>query len=149
MNAQDECGLGKRVLIVDDSVDTVQMMKILLKGEGYQGRTAYNGGEALDAARSFLPEVVLLDLTLPDMSGQDVAAELRKDESTAGALIVAISGYDEQGVPQGFDHLLVKPVDHDALISLLESRAAQIATYGMTGESEARSSMCDEKSMAE
>ena len=82
--------------------------------------------EALEVARGLRPEVVLLDLTLPDMAGQEVAAELRKDEATAGALIVAVSGYDGQGVPQGFDHLLVKPVDHDALRSLLASRVAKI-----------------------
>jgi CheY-like chemotaxis protein len=86
MNAQDERGPGKRVLIVEDSVDTAQMMKVLLKGEGYRAQTAYDGGEALEVARSFRLEVVLLDLTLPGMTGHEVAAELRKDEATAMSL---------------------------------------------------------------
>jgi CheY-like chemotaxis protein len=91
---------------------------------------------------------VLLDLTLPGMTGHEVAAELRKDEATAMSLIVAVSGYDEQGVPQGFDHLLVKPVDHDTLRSLLASHVVKIDTSGMTDKSEARSSMRDQSSMA-
>ena len=118
---------GKRVLVVDDSVDTAQDDEAPPEAGGLRGRgPPTTAREALEVARAFRPDVVLLDLTLPGMSGQEVAAELRKDEATAGALIVAISGYDEQGVPPGFDHLLVKPVDHDALRSLLASRVVKI-----------------------
>src|SRR3954451_13159456 len=108
----------RRILVVDDSADTVAMMKVLLKREGHEVRVAHDGTGAVEAAAAFHPEVVLLDLTLPDLSGQEVAAALRKQESTASALIVAVSGYGD-GVPPGFDHLLAKPVDHDALRKLL------------------------------
>jgi CheY-like chemotaxis protein len=111
-----------RVLVVDDSVDTARMMKVLLKQAGYDARTAFDGEEALRVAAEYRPEVVLLDLTLPGIGGQEVASELRKDSALAGALIVAVSGYGEQKVTPDFDHLLVKPVDHDALKALLASR---------------------------
>ncbi|MEW4566238.1 response regulator [Tautonia sp. JC769] len=120
MSDQDDPAPGTRVLIVDDNVDTVRMMKILLKRKGFQVQTANDGAEALNAAATFRPEVVLLDLTMPGMSGQAVASALREGATTADALIVAVSGYGDQGVPEAFDHLLVKPVDHEALMTLLE-----------------------------
>jgi CheY-like chemotaxis protein len=53
------------------------------------------------------------------MSGREVAEALRKDGAVSRTLIVAISGYDEDGIPPGFDHLMVKPVDHGALLELI------------------------------
>ncbi len=119
MSAQEGRVPGKRVLIVDDSVDTARMMKVLLKYEGHDVRTAHNGPEAVKTAGEFLPDIVLLDLMMPGMSGREVAAALREDLAIARARIVAISGYDEDGVPPGFDHLMVKPVDHGALLELI------------------------------
>jgi CheY-like chemotaxis protein len=121
MGATDGHAPGKRVLVVDDCVDTARMMKILLKREGHDVRTACDGLEAFQVAIEFLPSVVLLDLTLPGLSGQQVALKLRENPAFSAALIVAISGYSDQGVPPGFDHLLVKPFDHDALKTLLAS----------------------------
>jgi two-component system OmpR family response regulator len=129
MNAQEGRVPGKRVLIVDDSVDTARMMKVLLEYEGHDVRTANDGLKALKAAGDFLPDVVLLDLLMPGMSGREVAEALRKDGAVSQTLIVAISGYDEDGVPPGFDHLMVKPVDHGALLKLIAGceRTAEIA----------------------
>jgi CheY-like chemotaxis protein len=121
MNASDGCRTSKRVLIVEDSVDTARMMKVLLKREGYEVRLAHDGVQALAIAADFLPHVVLLDLTLPEMTGQDVAVQLRKNAALADTLIVAVSGYGDQGVPPAFNHLLIKPVDHDVLKSLIAS----------------------------
>jgi two-component system, OmpR family, response regulator len=129
MSAMDERGSSTRVLIVDDSVDTARMMKVLLKQAGYDPRTANDGEDALKLANDFIPGVVLLDLTLPGISGQEVAAQLRDDTRFSDALIVAVSGYGDQGVPLGFDHLLVKPVDHDALKAIL---AEYDARHGLT-----------------
>ncbi len=119
MNAHEGRVPGKRVLIVDDNVDTARMMKVLLRYEGHDVRTAHDGREALRLAKDFLPDVVLLDLLMPGMSGREVAAALREDAVASGTLIVAISGYDDEGLPPGFDHLMVKPVDHVALLKLL------------------------------
>ncbi len=119
MSPQDVSTRGTRVLVVDDSADTARMMKVMLKRAGFEVRTAHDGPGAIETAGRFLPAIVLLDLALPGMSGQEVAAELRANEPLADALIVAISGYGDQGVPPGFDHLLVKPVDHDDLLRLI------------------------------
>jgi CheY-like chemotaxis protein len=127
MNAQDGRGPGRRVLIVDDSVDTAQMMKFLLRYEGHEVRIAHSGHEALIVVRDFLPDVVLLDLFMPGMSGLEVATALRKDPDAQDALIVAISGYDEDGLPPGFDHLMVKPVKHEALLKLITAGPGRLA----------------------
>jgi CheY-like chemotaxis protein len=127
MNAQDRRGPGMRVLIVDDNVDTAQMMKVLLQYEGHDVRIAHSGREALEVARDFLPGVVLLDLFMPGMSGMEVATALRNDAAAHDALIIAISGYDEDGLPPGFDHLMVKPVNHEALLRLITAAGARPA----------------------
>jgi CheY-like chemotaxis protein len=116
VNGQDS---GMRVLIVDDNVDTAKLMKDLLGGAGFDVRTAYDGEEALQVAGEFLPEAVFLDLALPGISGQEVAIELRMLPALAGAMLVVVSGINEDGVLPGFDHQLIKPVDPDALIALL------------------------------
>jgi two-component system, OmpR family, response regulator len=116
MNGMDS---GMRVLIVDDNVDTARMMKELLDGAGFDARTVYDGEEALRVAGEFLPEVVFLDLALPGISGQVVAVEMRRLPALAGAMLVVVSGFNEDGVLPGFDHQVIKPVDPDALIALL------------------------------
>jgi CheY-like chemotaxis protein len=122
MSVITEQPAGIQVLIVDDNVDSAKMMKMILNLNGYEARIAYDGVEALTTAVEFKPEIILLDLGLPRKAGQDVAIELRKDHIMADALIIAVSGYSDIGVPPGFDYLLAKPVDHDRLMSLLEER---------------------------
>jgi CheY-like chemotaxis protein len=130
MRAEEGRGPGKRILIVDDSVDTARMMRLLLKREGYDTRAAFDGPEAIEAARSYLPDVVLLDLTLPSMGGAEVAAELRKVEGLAELTIIAITGYGQDGAPPACDRLLVKPVDHEVLMKLLADSAARPRVAG-------------------
>jgi two-component system OmpR family response regulator len=116
MNGMDP---GMRVLFVDDNVETAKLMKAILESEGFDARTAYDGEEALRIASEFLPEAVFLDLELPGISGQEVAIELRSLPGLTGAMLVVVSGFIDEGVPPGFDHQIIKPVDPDALIALL------------------------------
>ena len=104
-----------RVLVVDDSQDTARMMRVLLRGQGYEVKLAFTGREAIEVAEGFRPEVVLLDLTLPDMSGAEVAEELRGAEGFEATAFVAVSGYGSDRMPPVFDGHFLKPVDHDAL----------------------------------
>jgi signal transduction histidine kinase/ActR/RegA family two-component response regulator len=118
----------RRVLIVDDSRDTVETLHEVLKSFGHEVAFAYSGPEALKAARQFRPEVVLCDVGLPGMDGYEVAAALRRDPSTAGARLIAVTGYGQEGVQErsqgaGFDLHLTKPVDLEALQRLLEAEA--------------------------
>jgi len=95
------------------------MMRVLLKGAGHEVRVALAGREALALAQGFRPEVVLLDLTLPDMNGADVALALRTAEGPGRTTLVAVTGYGADQVPAVFDGHFVKPVDHDALRAFL------------------------------
>ena len=94
-NGQDS---GMRVLIVDDSVETAKLTKVILDQSGFNTRTAFDGEEALRVAGEFLPEAVFLDLALPGMGGQEVALELRMIPALVDAMIVVVSGYNEDGV---------------------------------------------------
>jgi PAS domain S-box-containing protein len=114
---------GCRVLFVDDSEDLCRMMQMLLESRGHQVRIAKNGQKALEVARDFSPEVVLLDLTLPDMSGCDVASRLSELSQTRDAVLIAVSGDTHPDTLQkvrrsGFHHHVLKPVDIDELENL-------------------------------
>jgi two-component system, sensor histidine kinase len=112
-----------RLLIVEDNLDTARMMKVLLKQEGHEARTASDGPEAIEIARLFRPHAVLLDLTLPGMSGSEVAGELRNLPELSGCVLIAISGWDAAMLAP-FDYHFTKPVDIVALLKLLSGLAA-------------------------
>jgi CheY-like chemotaxis protein len=113
-----------RILVVDDNVDTVRGLERLLKLIGHETARAHDGHEALQLARKFRPEFILLDIGLPGMDGYEVAARMRQEEWCKDAVIVAVSGYGQdedrrRSTEAGFDHHLIKPIDHDALLSLI------------------------------
>jgi CheY-like chemotaxis protein len=115
---------GARVLIVDDNTDAARGMARLLTLLGHDVMTAADGPSGIEAARDFRPDIVLLDIGLPGMSGYEVATRLRQEEHGKAARIIAVSGYGQEedrrrSREAGFDHHLVKPVDHDALVTLL------------------------------
>ncbi|MDR3621614.1 MAG: response regulator [Paludisphaera borealis] len=117
---------SRRILVVDDSVDGAQAMALLLKYDGHDTRTAHNGCEAVAEARAFIPEVVFLDIGLPDKNGYEVARELRADPRLRDVVLVALTGWgtDEdrrKSKDAGFDHHFVKPVDVDAVESMLRN----------------------------
>lgn len=121
-----------RVLVVDDNVDSAQSMGLLLSLEGYQVECAYDGEQALDQAQAFRPDVVLLDLGLPRLSGFEVARRLRGRHKLAGQLgapilLVAVSGYgrdeDRQAACEaGFDLHMTKPADPEEVLRMLARR---------------------------
>ncbi len=113
-----------RILLVDDNADMLQALARLLELSGHEVVTARDGPTALEKARAFRPEVVLLDIGLPGMSGYDVAETIRREGMT-DALLIAISGYTQDkdramSLRAGFDHHLGKPVDLDALLAIIE-----------------------------
>jgi CheY-like chemotaxis protein len=114
---------GRRVLVVDDNVDLATSQAAVLERMGHQVAVAYNGPAALDKAREFHPEVVLLDLGMPGMDGFEVARRLRA-EHDSGLKIVAQTGWGQKADRRrtreaGFDEHLAKPVDLAALQQLL------------------------------
>jgi CheY-like chemotaxis protein len=116
-----------RVLVVDDNVDSAQSMSLLLGLEGYRVECAYDGEQALVGADRFRPEVVLLDLGLPRLSGYEVARRVRAEPTGDDVLLVAVSGYgrerDRQAAREaGFDLHLTKPADPDEVLRVLSER---------------------------
>ncbi|MFC0399598.1 response regulator [Paraburkholderia rhizosphaerae] len=123
---------ARRVMIVDDSVDGAESMSVLLDMLGHQVCVMYDGASALAAAPEFKPEVVILDIGLPDLDGYQVARALRAQPATAGALLIALTGYGQESDRQrtraaGFDHHLVKPAS-------LEDIERVIAADGANGQ---------------
>ena len=117
--------LRKRVLIVDDNIDTAQGLSRLLTRAGHETALAHDGTEALSRAREQTPEVIVLDIGLPGMDGFEVVKSLRQEASCAAAIIIAVTGYGQpedrqRAIEAGFDHHLVKPVDFNELEVLLQ-----------------------------
>jgi DNA-binding response OmpR family regulator len=121
----------RRILVVDDNADAADSLGMLLQVRGDEVRVAYDGLEALELAGKFNPEVVLLDIGMPKISGYDVARRLREMRGDA-VFIVAISGWGQDGDRKraresGFDHHFTKPVDFEALLALIDSESSRRA----------------------
>jgi CheY-like chemotaxis protein len=109
-----------RVLLVDDHEEAVTALHALLEIWGHEVRSALDGPSALAIARELAPQVVLLDIGLPEMDGWEVARRLRRRPETAAATLVALTGYGQdadraRSRDAGFDHHLVKPVNPQKL----------------------------------
>jgi CheY-like chemotaxis protein len=118
--------LSMRISVADDNVDSADCFPRLLKSAGHELRAAYDGPTALELATSFLPQVVLLDIGIPGLSGYEVAQRLRKTPEMKNAALVAITGRGQPEDQQrsreaGFDHHLLKPVKPETLQQLLSS----------------------------
>jgi signal transduction histidine kinase/DNA-binding response OmpR family regulator len=119
-----------RVLVVDDNRDAAFSLAMLLRLDGFEVRTVYDGPGALDVAESFHPQAVLLDIGLPGMDGYEVARRLRQRPQFTRVLLVAVTGYNQEddrrrSQEAGFDHYMVKPVDPEVLATLLATHGAQ------------------------
>ncbi|QJR09749.1 Sensor histidine kinase RcsC [Usitatibacter rugosus] len=116
-----------RLLVVDDNIDSAEVLGTLLEQLGHEVFVAYTGARAIEVAHERRPDVILLDLALPDVSGYDVARTLRRDSQLAGVYIIGLSGFggDEhrkRALEAGLDDYLVKPVAIETLGKLLAAR---------------------------
>ena len=122
---------GCRVLVADDSPFALELIKAILDKAGCTHLLGAGGGrEALALAREHRFDVVLLDVTMPDMNGYEVAKSLRATEPAPGPVIVMLSGRDivevETGAREaGADGVMAKPVDRRKLLELLETLLQQ------------------------
>ncbi len=118
----------KRFLVVDDNRDSVSTLDALLQLHGHETRTAHDGAQALGLLDAFHPDVVLLDLGMPNLNGFDTCRRIRELPWGGGVLIVALTGW---GSPEdrrrtneaGFDHHFIKPVEYGALMQVLNGSA--------------------------
>ena len=116
-----------RVLVADDDADTVQTLTALLELEGHVIRAVHSGAEVLPTVPSFRPDAIILDISIPDLSGYAVAQAIRHSfTDMRRPLMIAISGMWRQAgdrlVAQqvGFDHYLLKPCDPREVVQLLD-----------------------------
>jgi signal transduction histidine kinase len=112
--------LSRRVLIVDDNVDAADSLALVLELDGHITKTGYSAQDALELAVSFQPDVILLDIGLPEMDGYEVARRVRTLSPSADVKLIALTGYGQvedlrRAEEAGFDDHLVKPVDFETL----------------------------------
>ena len=115
---------GQRVLVVDDNTDAAASLALLLKMEDCEVRTAADGEEAIEQARTFGPQIIFMDLAMPRLDGLEAARRIRALPHGGHVLIVALTGWGQEADRRrtrdaGMDHHLVKPVSLDALQSVL------------------------------
>jgi PAS domain S-box-containing protein len=120
-----------RILVVDDNVDAASILATLLEFGGHQVTLAHDGASAMASAAGAPPQVVFLDIGLPDMSGYDAAPLLREIAGMGRARLIALTGWGadadkQRATAAGFDHHLTKPADFGQVQALLESIAAQL-----------------------
>jgi two-component system cell cycle response regulator DivK len=127
------------VLVVDDDDRNRKLARDVLRAAGLETLEAASGREALALAAQCRPDVILLDLGLPDMSGIDVAGELGRGERTAGIAVVALSALSDVGgrawlLEAGFAGLLAKPIDVRAFPEQVRGYARNRASIPIDGE---------------
>ena len=115
---------GLRVMVVDDNVDAAEMLATLLEMNGHHVSVEYDGKCALARAAREHPQVILLDIGLPDIDGHELARQLRAAPATADAVLIALTGYGQpedqkRAHEAGFDYHMVKPADLARLLELL------------------------------
>ena len=121
--------VGTRVLVVDDNVDSASSLATMFELLGCHTAVAHDGLAAVREAETFAPDMAVLDIGLPGISGHEAARRIRQQPGGRSMLLVAVSGWGQdadrlRSIEAGFDHHLVKPVDMEALQGLLPRRAA-------------------------
>jgi PAS domain S-box-containing protein len=116
--------LKARILITDDNHDAAESLGLLLELAGHEIHLAHNGLESMQAAETFLPDVALLDIGMPQMNGYELARYIRAQPWGASMILVAITGWGQEqdkkrSLEAGFDYHLTKPVDFSEISKLL------------------------------
>lgn len=116
---------GQHILIVDDYADALDIWAIYLRTRGYRVSTAADGLVAVQKAEELIPDLIVLDLELPGLTGFEVAKRLRANPETAAIPLIAATGYSHErqldlARQSGFDAVVVKPCDPDMLVEEIE-----------------------------
>lgn len=129
---------AERILVVDDNSDAADLLALMLEAAGYQTTSVADGPTAIEAAERLTPQIVILDIGLPGMSGYEVAERLRQDARLDGTSLIALTGWgtpedQRKALAAGFDVHLTKPVAAEDLHAAL-GRAASIRRRALAGE---------------
>ncbi len=123
---------GERILVVEDNEKNMKLFRDVLAATGYRTLEATTGSEAIDLASEHTPDLVLMDIQLPDLDGVQALRRLRADERTAGIPVLALTaqamrGDRERFLAAGFDGYLSKPVDVRELIGTVREHCDRLA----------------------
>jgi CheY-like chemotaxis protein len=118
--------MGWRVLLVEDNYDNFEMVRFLLERADYTVVGARNGREAVAAARELKPDVILMDLSLPEMDGWEAAREIKSDPEISGIPLIALTAHTLPGDRQkameaGFDNYISKPINVPAFYDMVSA----------------------------
>ena len=107
---------GSRVLVVEDNTDNFELVRFLLERVGYEVLEAHSGRTGMDMARKELPDLILMDLSLPEVDGWTAARELKADPKTAHIPMLALTAHTLPGdrkraIESGFDGYISKPIN--------------------------------------
>jgi CheY-like chemotaxis protein len=113
-----------RILVADDDHDNVLMLMEVLRDEGHETKGVYDGDAVIDAVTLFKPDVVLLDIGMPQRTGYELARYLRKRFGEQGITLIAVTGWKKHSdkilaTLAGFDHHIAKPYEPQMLVDLL------------------------------
>lgn len=126
------------VLLVDDFPDALEVWDLFLTSAGFTVVTATNGIDGLARAQALVPDVIVLDLQMPGLSGTEVARALRAADATRHIPLIAATGHSptfhDDGRAEGFDSVIVKPCDPDALVAEIRRVAAARSAASATRE---------------
>ena len=117
---------SKRILVIDDNVDATESLALLLELSGHTTRTAYDGISGVKTAEEFNPDVILLDIGLPDINGYEVAQRIRQHTWGKNIFLIAATGWGQDkdkklAKDAGFDKHLTKPIEFQQLNCLLQN----------------------------
>jgi CheY-like chemotaxis protein len=116
---------ARRILIADDNVDGAETMGMLLESDGHEVHLAHTGTEAFESAKRLKPDIVVLDIGMPDIDGYEVAQRIRHEAWGSDIVLIAITGWGQaddkrRALAAGFDRHMTKPVDPIQLEQLFE-----------------------------
>ena len=122
-----------RLIVVDDNHDAADSLGMVLRLHDYEVCVTYEGQLALQAARAFSPDAMLIDIAMPCMDGLRLARLVRQEPALDRTRLIAVTGHTDAGIAQsareaGFDHFLLKPFDVSALLALLQTTAVHCSS---------------------
>lgn len=118
--------IRNKVLVIEDNEQNMYMITYLLKSENYQVYQAFNGLTGIEAAKQFKPDIILLDIQLPNIDGYEIAKRIKEVEETKDIPIIAVTSYampgdKEKAIESGATGYIEKPINPDTFILQMES----------------------------
>lgn len=117
---------AQRILVVDDDTDIVELLQYNLQKEGYEVKTAMNGKQAVETARDFLPQLIVLDIMMPQQDGVETCRQIREIPALKNAIVLFLTAREEEysevaAFEVGADDFITKPIKPRALLSRIQA----------------------------